>query len=162
MKTLGIYFSKTGVTKDVMHQLSESIDIDIIDVKNTQKIDFESYERMIIGTPVYAGMIPGKMARVIRENQSQFLSKPTYIYTVGGEKPNDYQKLSELSKIDSMIFDNAKNVIYAGGEFRYEALSFFPRLLLKTVTKRKMKNSPSKELPSLDKDAINDFIKALK
>ncbi len=161
MKTLGIYYSKTGVTRDVMNQIQNAITMDVYDIKSQPTSTLNDYQRIIVGTPVYIGMFPSKIKKYLKQNADKLINKELYLYTVGGEEPTDYQALFELSKVDLTLYHHIKKIVYCGGEFRFEKLSFFPRVLLKMVSKHKQKHSASETLPSLNQEAIESLIKVL-
>lgn len=57
MKTAIIYYSKKGTTQKVAKIISEKLNSeeDLINLKQNTPLDISSYDRIIIGTPIYAG-----------------------------------------------------------------------------------------------------------
>ncbi|UTB32921.1 MAG: flavodoxin [Methanobacterium sp. ERen5] len=97
MKTLIVYYSRTGVTKGIAEEISNSIDCDIeeiIDKENRSgiigyiksgyetvrnkvpeieppKYDLANYELLIIGTPVWAGKMAVPVKTYLEQNRDK-------------------------------------------------------------------------------------------
>lgn len=97
MKTLIVYYSRTGVTKGIAEEISKSMDCDIeeiVDKENrsgiigyiksgfeaarnkmteieTPKYDLANYELLIIGTPVWAGKMAVPVRVYIEQNKDK-------------------------------------------------------------------------------------------
>ena len=67
MKSAVIYTSKLGNAKKVAERIAKALDADLIKI-GKEKIDISGYDRIIVGSGVYAGSISKAMDRFITEN----------------------------------------------------------------------------------------------
>ncbi len=161
MNIVGVYFTKTGVTEDVMMRLKDALGMQTYNLKENIEVRLNDAEKIVIGTPIYVGMIPKKVVHFINQNKTEILNKELSIYIIGGEQPKDYQALFNVSNIDPAILQHASHIIYCGGEFRYDKLNFVSRSLLKMVHKKKAKEAQNDTMPSLNNQAIEKLIEVL-
>ena len=77
MKQLLIYYSKNGTTlgtaKVIKNKLGDNCDI--INIKEC-KNSFSKYDAFIIGSPIYAGRLPGAISRFMHKNNKDLFEKP--------------------------------------------------------------------------------------
>ena len=76
MKTLILYYSKYGTTEKCAKLLSEKIDggADVVRYVDRKNADFGNYDTIIIGAPVYMGMLK-KMKAFCEANLQMLLTK---------------------------------------------------------------------------------------
>ncbi len=81
MKTLILYYSKYGTTKKCAELLAEKIDggADVVGYFDRKIADIESYDAVIIGAPVYMGMLK-KMKAYCENNLQMLLTKKLGLY----------------------------------------------------------------------------------
>ena len=110
MKTLIIYYSRTGITKKVAEQLQKAFQADIEEVLDTVdrkgvkgyilsgrdaafnrltkireiKANLKDYDLVIIGTPIWAFTIATPIRSLISQEKDNF-SKSAFFCTKGGE-----------------------------------------------------------------------------
>ena len=59
MKTLVVYASKHGATKVGAERIAKGLEgeVQLVSIKDKGDIILDNYEKVILGTPIYAGMI---------------------------------------------------------------------------------------------------------
>ncbi|MGL5086612.1 MAG: flavodoxin domain-containing protein, partial [Clostridium sp.] len=77
MKSLILFGSKYGTTEASANKLKGYLqgEIDVINIKNKQDISLNNYERVIMGTSVYAGMINKDIKSFIESNKAELINK---------------------------------------------------------------------------------------
>jgi menaquinone-dependent protoporphyrinogen oxidase len=148
MKTLIVYGTKTGVTEECAKELSELIkgEKTLVNVKNAI-VDVNSFDRIIIGTSIYAGMINGKVKKFYSKYKDVLLSKKLYIFTCGLSDNNE--ALTAVEKSLGPDIKSHATISHFGGDVRPNDAKGFLKLIVKAMAK----NVKS----SLDKNNIKEF-----
>lgn len=155
MKTGVIFISRKGTTEKVAELISEKIgeNVSLIDLKKTRKIELDSFDRLILGTPIYAGQGNKKMKKFCINNSSYLLSKPLGLYVCGMETDKEKQ-LQELNNaFPSNLIQKAEFKAFLGGEFVFEKMNFFERVIIKKISKI------DKSVSRIDNEGIDKFVK---
>lgn len=110
MKTLVVYYSRSGNTSKIAHEIADSLECDVEEIKDTKKrsgiigwlksandarkqslttiepIRFESsqYDLLIIGTPIWAGHVSTPVRTYIHQHQANF-NNVAFFCTAGGD-----------------------------------------------------------------------------
>ena len=140
MKTAIIYYSKHGTTERVTHLIGEKLTnkVDYISLKECPRPDIRTYDRIILGTAIYAGSPNRKITQFFccmnEEQEAEEMNKAF---------PEFLQRLSIPKAI-------------LGGEFQFDKMNFIERFLTKKIAK--VNSSVSK----LRYDAINEFTSQIK
>ena len=116
MTTAVIYASKTGTTKKVAEYIAGKINAEAISIKD--KPDLTKYDRIIIGTGVYAGKPSKAMRNFIDENKDKLANASLFVTCLY----NDDKGAKQLETIaesfgiaDAIFFDGAKKQIGVEG-----------------------------------------------
>ena len=116
MTTAVIYSSKFGSTRKVAEYIAQKIGAEAIDVKKCN--DISNYDRIIIGSGVYAGK-PSKAIRTFVGNNKEKLSAASLFVCC---MYNDEKGAKQLENIannlgiaDAIFFDGAKKQIGTEG-----------------------------------------------
>ena len=138
MKTAIIYYSKHGTTERVTHLIGEKLTnkVDYISLKECPRPDIRTYDRIILGTAIYAGSPNRKITQFCHNNQQE-------AEEMNKAFPEFLQRLSIPKAI-------------LGGEFQFDKMNFIERFLTKKIAK--VNSSVSK----LRYDAINEFTSQIK
>ena len=109
MTTAVIYASKTGTTKKVAEYIAGKIGAKAISIKD--KPDLASYDRIIIGTGVYAGSPSKAMRNFVAENKDKLANASLFVTCLY----NDEKGAKQLENIaesfgiaDAIFFDHVK------------------------------------------------------
>ena len=147
MKTAIIYYSKHGTTERVTHLIGEKLTnkVDYISLKECPRPDIRTYDRIILGTAIYAGSPNRKVTQFCHNNQPLLEQKVIglFICCMNEAFPEFLQRLSIPKAI-------------LGGEFQFDKMNFIERFLTKKIAK--VNSSVSK----LRYDAINEFTSQIK
>lgn len=154
MKTAIIYYSKKGTTQKVAKIISEKLNSeeDLINLKQNTPLDISSYDRIIIGTPIYAGNSSKKVKKFITANQHHLLKKEIGLYVCGMEKEEEKQREELERAYPKELIDKAKSKQFLGGEFLFENMNFFERMIIKKIAKI------DKSISALNHQNIDRFI----
>ena len=156
MKTLIIYMSTHGCTKQVVHELAEQLngEVTIKNLKEDKNPNFEAYDRVIVGGSIHAGQIQRK----IREFCETYLEKlgrkqlGLFICCMY-EGDQAFQQLENA--FPEKLHQYAKSEAILGGEFNFEKMRFFEKLIVRKVAK--VEQTVSK----IDHEAIRNFAKKM-
>lgn len=156
MKSIVIYRSKTGYTKQYAIWLSELLQCECIEFKQLASKKLESYDKVIYGGGIYASKING-----LKGFQKQFSpqkNQEVILFGVGSSQQSDtivgnLLKANEITEKD--------NFFYLQGGFDPEKLSVFMRFMLKTVAKN-IEKKVEKKPETVTKDDQNflDFFRS--
>ena len=100
MNTLIAYGTKHGCTEKCATELSKELDgnVEIINLKNNNKIDLNKYDSVIIGGSVYIGKIQKEVTEFINSNLNELLKKQIGLFICGMQE--------EGETLDNEITDN--------------------------------------------------------
>lgn len=155
MNTIIIYASKTGTTekcaKQINIQLKNSKMVNILNLNE----DINSYDLIVIGTPIRMGMIDKNIKKFLVNNIETLKSKKVAYFICCGF--NENHKTYYEQNIPKELLDNA--IIYDtfGGEMDIKKQKGFDKFITKMVSKNTDKN---KEIKILNEN-IEKFIKLL-
>ncbi len=122
MKTLLVYYSRTGNTRDVASKIAGEMECDVEEIRDTQKRsgiigtlksvyqalretdtvlepysrDPADYDLVIIGTPVWAGKPSVPVSTYLKENRSK-IKKAAFFCTYGGTgEEGTFRRMAEI------------------------------------------------------------------
>ncbi len=156
MKTLIIYASKTGTTKECAYKIKDKLKNSKIFDINSFNEDVNNYDLIVVGSPIRIGMIDNKIKKFLIKNKEILKSKKIAFYMCCGFSEN-YQKyfkenfLQELLDI-ALIYDTF------GGQINLDKQKGFDKFIIKLVSK---KVNTYKEVKILNEN-IDKFIIKLK
>ena len=155
MKTAIIYYSKKGTTQKVAKIISEKLNSQegLIDLKNKPFIDISTYERIIIGSPIYAGNSHNKVKKFIASNLNHLLNKEIGLYVCGMERDEAKQREELERAYPKELIDKAKSKQFLGGEFLFENMNFFEKMIIKKIAKT------DKSISEINHQNIDRFVK---
>ncbi len=132
MKTAIVYYSMLGNTEYVAEKLAQNIDADIIRIEpekaypdkgfkkffwggksavmgdtptlNPYRFEAEKYDRIIFGTPIWAGTFAPPLKTFITDNKELLQSKTIVVFTSssGGGADKAIDKLKKLIEVDNV------------------------------------------------------------
>ncbi|SET43539.1 flavodoxin family protein [[Clostridium] polysaccharolyticum] len=138
MKTLVVFYSKTGITAEtakLMKKQAGDHSLDVVNIKENKKVSPSGYDRVYIGSGVYGGSMPMELAQFVQKNASELKEKKliVFIHALGSEEK--YQKIA--AKIMSPLGRKNYEVFYLGGKAELSKQNFFIRALMKKLAKAK-------------------------
>lgn len=157
MKTAIIYYSKKGTTQKVAKIISEKLNSeeDLINLKQNSSLNIDSYDRIIIGGPIYAGNITNKIKKFVNSNLNHLLKKEIGLYVCGMEKEEAKQREELERAYPKELLDKAKSKQFLGGEFLFESMNFFERMIIKKIA------NTDKSISEINHQNIDKFVDEL-
>ncbi|WP_106830178.1 flavodoxin domain-containing protein [Parabacteroides pacaensis] len=97
MKTAIIYYSKHGTTEHVAYLIGESLNhkVDYISLRESPKVDIRTYDRIILGTSIYAGTSSRIVTQFCNKNRLLLEQKVIGLFIC---RMNKEQETKEMEK----------------------------------------------------------------
>lgn len=152
MKTLIVYASTHGTTEKVAHSVARSLDnghVEIINLKREQPGDLSVYDRVIIGGSIHAGQIQGRVRQFCEKNMLQLLEKQLGLFLCCMNEP-EYQAQFERA-FPELLRKHATSSKIMGGEFLFDQMNFFQRLIVRKIS------GINESMSKIDESAIQEF-----
>ena len=141
-KTVVVYRSATGFTKNYATWLAEELKCDLLEGKKTKISDLQNYDTIIYGGGLYAVGISG--IKLITKNYDKWMGKKVIVFAVGASPAREETTaLLRKSNIPAEIDDQIQ-FYYLRGGFDYKRLSPFMKLLM-NLKKQQVKASKDKD-----------------
>ncbi len=130
MKTLVLYSSQYGTTKQYAEWIAEELSADLFEVAKIPNL--EEYDTIIFGAPVYGGAI--KNIAVVSNNMQILQNKRLFIFTVGITPPTAEETFANLlAKNYSPLMMQVARTFHFQGKIESKKLSLHHKLLLKMI-----------------------------
>lgn len=137
MKTLILYASKYGATERAAGLLAGKIEgpVDLVNLKRGAPDALEGYDRVVVGTSVYAGRIHKELVAFVAEHEETLSKKQVafFVCCAAEEKFEDYLR----THFPENLLDRALFVRYFGHEEVLKEMGFLDRTIFKKVAKVK-------------------------
>ncbi|MGX8833526.1 flavodoxin domain-containing protein [Amedibacillus sp. YH-ame6] len=148
MKTLIIYASKHGATKEIVHLLANnSCDIkDIID----KDIDLSSYDNVVLGSGTYAGILDKHMKEFIRVQEETLLQKELYLFISGLSGDSSSMDKVCAENIPANILSHITYKDHLGGRLNMPDMNLFEKTLIKMINKKGHFYTPEQAKNNID------------
>ncbi len=148
MKTLLLYASKHGATRNAAEKLAGQLEgeVKIINLqdKGSADVSVEDYERVIIGGSIYIGKIQKSISKFCETNLEKLLKvKKLGLFICCGEEAKALEQLAAAFPAELLKKAAAKG--YFGHELKLEKLNFVSRTMIKKITGVKKNESKIKE-----------------
>lgn len=156
MKTAIIYYSKHGTTERVAHLIGEKFtnEVAYISLRECPKPDIRTYDRIILGTSIYAGTPSRKVTQFCNKNQSLLWEKVIGLFICCMNKDKEAEEMGNAFPEYLQRLAIPKAIL--GGEFLFDKMNCIERFITRKVTK--IESSVS----SLRYDAISAFADKIK
>lgn len=161
MKSLILFGSKYGTTESCANKLKDYLkgQVEIIDIKKSNHISLNKYDKIIIGSSVYAGMINKDIKNFIENNKSELINKNFGLFTCC---MSDGDKVKEQfnQNLPGEILEAAKTKENFGGEFKFSKMNFFEKQIIKMICKKDAsigKVDGKSDISKINEEAIKKF-----
>ena len=155
MKTLILYATKHGATKEIAERISALIPDSIVcDLKSSGIPDVSEFDCVIIGGSIYAGSIRRATKDFAAKNTDILLNKQIGLFVSSMTQGKYEQAFSTNFPAD--LLSAAKATANLGGIYDPGKAGFFERIIMRIVTKG------SKYISSISDVQIKLFVSALK
>ena len=164
MKTLVVYASKHGATKVGAERIAKGLqgEVQLVSIKDKDAIVLDNYDKIILGTPIYAGMINKDIKSFCEANKDILRTKKVALYfcCMDSSQTDNYLKTNFTE-------DFSESLIAAescGGAFYFNKMNFFEKFIIKKImeTKEKTKKNTAKvdtkvDIEHFDEERISKF-----
>jgi len=152
MKTLILYATKYGASKEIASRIAKKMDnATICDIKRGEIPPLADFDCIIVGSSVYAGSIRKEAADFVNANDKILCEKTLGIFLSGiGADETSFSKNFPQNMLASV-----KSKVFLGGIFDPAKANGFERLIMKMVTKQKG------YMETIDDEAIVRFVAAI-
>lgn len=139
MKTLIIYATKNGSTREVAHLLKQELvgEVKLVDIVEEEVDDISPYDNILIGSSVYFAQIHRKMKDFIYLHRPEILNRRFGVFLMAGEQDMAAMERQLKGTIPNDIFEKAAIVSVIGSEMKLERFSWIVRFILKYMKKIK-------------------------
>lgn len=141
MKILILFASKYGGTEKCANLLAEKLqgDVKIMNLKENKNILLSDYNKIVVGTSIYAGNIQTEVKNFCTNNLNLLMSKPfsLFLSCLTDTKP-EIQSYIEKSLPQELI-THATVIDSLGSVFDFSKMNFFEIQIIKMIGKSKNK-----------------------
>jgi menaquinone-dependent protoporphyrinogen oxidase len=152
MKTLIAYCTTHGCTEKTATELKEFLGghIELINLKLNPNPSLKPFARIIIGGSIHAGMIQKQIKEFCNKNLNELQQKELGLFICCMEKGEKAQiQMNDAFPKD--LLKIAKETACFGGEFNFNKMNFFQKMIVKKVAH--IEENTSK----IDHNAIKTF-----
>ncbi len=137
MNTLIVYATKHGATERAAKKLSEKLNgnVDCFNLKKNIPESMDGYERVVLGTSVYAGKLHKEFVEFIKKNEEKLKKKEYAFFVCCGFETKAETYLRE--NFSDEIVDGALFVKYFGQEIVWKKMKLYERAAMIMVAKVK-------------------------
>ena len=125
-----------------------------INLKDTPNADIKDFDRIIIGGSIHAGRIQKRVKQFYTKNLEALKAKELGLFICCMEEGEKAQ-IQFNDAYPEELRRNAKALACFGGEFDFEKMSAFQRMIIKKIAKTECNTS------KMDKEAIRHFSKKM-
>ena len=150
-KTIVIYESKYGSTKQYAEWIASSLSCEIREKKAFPPSDFKNYDTVIFGGGLYAGGVSG--ISLLTQNFPLIREKHVILFTCGLADPTDAKNRSHieasLSKVLTPEMQDYFQLFFFRGAIDYSRLTFIHKVMMGMLN-RAMRKKESSSLTEED------------
>lgn len=153
MKTAIVYASKHGTTKKVSEIIKSKLandDVELFNLNEKPRVEFSRFDRIIIGSSVYAGAVQPKARKFVEQNMIDLLQKEVAIFVCCMFFDKAYEQIEK--GFPEALRKHAISIKHLGGEFRFEEMNAIERFLVKKIA------GASESVSKIDQTTIDAFI----
>lgn len=135
MKTAIIYASKHGTTSLVAEKIKNLLindEVSLFNLDNQNRIELHNYDRIIIGSPLYAGTSLTVVRKFIEQHMLDLLQKEVGIFACCMFFDKAEKQINK--GFPELLRNHARSVKNMGGEYRFEEMNYIERLVVKKIS----------------------------
>lgn len=155
MKSLIIFMSYHGTTRDIATYMADKIpDSYLFDLRHNKPPHLDTFDNVIIGASIHGGDIPSSISKYLKKKQDDLLKKNLGLFLCFMDFEKGEQEFNEVFPYGLREHAMAKGLF--GGEFRFEEMDFFEKLIVKNVAGEK------RSVSKVNWKNVNEFIETFK
>lgn len=159
MKTIIIYASKYGATKNIVDCLAEKINGEVTIRNIKDKIeDLSNFDTVIIGGSIYMNKIQKSITSYLKKHENELMNKNLGLFICCYTEPGTKGYLEQFFPESLMKVAKAKGML--GGVMQYDKMNFIYRKIFQSLKKIDGFNEGFKE-PKIEMDLIEKFAKEM-
>ena len=156
MKTLIIYATKHGCTEQCAQKLKAGLsgESELLNIKGNLKKKIESFDTIIIGGSIHAGMVQRSIQKFCNNHLESLLKKKVGLFLCCMEKGEkaDEQFRNAFPK---ELQNHAKAKGCFGGAFDFDRMNFIEKAIIKKVA------NIDQSISTISEESIQKFIKEI-
>lgn len=163
MKSLILFGSKYGTTETCANKLKGYMngEVEVLNINKASNVLLDDYDKVIIGSPVYAGMFNKGIKAFIENNKSELMNKKLGLFMCC---MSDGKKITEQfeANVPKELLEKAKIMESLGGEFKFSKMNFFEKKIIKMISKKDKslgEINGKTDISRIDENAIKNFTK---
>jgi menaquinone-dependent protoporphyrinogen oxidase len=135
MKTIIIYATKYGFTKECVGELKSQLNGDVlaVDILKDSISSLDAFDQIIIGGSIYMGQINKKLRTFCESNMESIMAKPFGLFLCCGLAENFEQSMANA--FQSKLIEKAASKECFGGQLRTEIMKGPDRLITNMMKK---------------------------
>ncbi|MGN1085193.1 MAG: flavodoxin domain-containing protein [Lachnospiraceae bacterium] len=133
MKTIIVYYSQTGFTKQYAKWLAEETAGECVALEQAAEKDFSEYDVIVFGSWCHAGLI--KKLKWFKERMSRWEDKKKVVFAVGASPAGNPTTETALRNNFTEEEWGQLSVFYCPGGLRYEKMKGASKLMMKLFSK---------------------------
>lgn len=165
MKTLIAYGSKYGTAEKCSKEIAKHItgQVDIVDLKANKEIKLADYDKVIIGSSIYAGGLRKEVKAFYEKNKEILKDKKVAVFISCMAKENPEQYIT--NNFDKDFVNKLIGKCCCGGEYQFSKMNFFERAIVKKITQEGAKKGicpatdGKADISDLDYNQMKSFAK---
>lgn len=156
MKILIAYSTKHGCTEKCADRLKNMLtgEIELLNLKNSNTIDLNNYETIIIGGSIHAGQIQKRVKKFCLNKLNMLKEKKVGLYICCMKEGKDAETEFNEAFPEELI-NHASAIGIFGGEFNFEKMNFLERFIVKKIAKI------DKSVSKIYEENITEFVDIL-
>ncbi len=153
MSTLIVYMSRHSTTEKVVEMIKRGLidsEIEVVNLRKSKTPDLNKFDKIIIGGSIHAGTIQKRISKFCITDSDILLKKKLGLFICHMEIEKAKDEFD--SNYPEVLRNHASANGLLGGEFLFEKMNYFEKLIIRKVSK--VNSSVSK----LKSEAITEFI----
>lgn len=134
MKTAIIYASKHGTTSFVAEEIKNLLindEVVLVNLNQQNRIEFHHFDRILIGSPMYAGSVLPVVRKFTEQNLLALLQKEVGIFVCCMFLNKADEQINK--GFPELLRNHALSIKNVGGEYRFDEMNYIERLLVKKI-----------------------------
>lgn len=127
--------SSHGTTEKIAKMIKAELpkqDIELINLKINKRPDLKTFDQIILGASIHAGVIPKRMRKLMINNSTMLKSKKLGLYLCCMYEGKEAQEQFK-NAFPEELREYAKSAKLLGGEFIFEKMNFIERVMVKKI-----------------------------
>lgn len=145
MKTIIVYASKYGATKEVAQIIHKALPkVKVVDVKDFNE-DILTYQNVVLGSDIKVGQLDKEIKELYHKINKQ--SQTVTVFVSGLQK--EHLKLVIEQNLDS---EDIPDSYFVGGKLNFPKMTIVEKIIIKTINKKE------KFIDTIDTKKVYDFL----